>query len=399
MGPKAHFPNLAMAHIESLLRPGGPEPRTVLIVDDAPENLTVLGEVLAPHYRVRAANSGSKALRVAASEPRPDLILLDIMMPDMDGYAVLEQLRADPATRDTPVMFVTAMDAITDEEKGLDLGAVDYLTKPIQPAIVLARVRAHLELKQARDWLRDQNAFLEAEVARRMEDNLRVQDVSIRALARLAEVRDPETGNHLLRTQAYVRALARRLAAHPRFEATLTPCFIEIVAKSAPLHDIGKVGIPDHILLKPGPLTPDEWTIMKTHAKLGRDALEAAERDLERPIEFLGTAKEIAHWHHERWDGTGYPDGLAGEAIPASARLMAIADVFDALISARVYKAPIALDRAVVIMAEGRGTHFDPDMADAFLAERETFVAIARRYADSDEALARKAASLHLPLA
>ncbi|MBK8325072.1 MAG: two-component system response regulator [Betaproteobacteria bacterium] len=368
--------------------------RTILIVDDAPENLTVLGEVLAPHFRVRAANSGSRALRIAASEPRPDLVLLDIMMPEMDGYAVLERLRADPATRDLPVIFVTAMDAVADEEKGLQLGAVDYITKPIQPAIVLARVRAHLELKQARDWLKDQNAFLEGEVAKRMRENLEVQDVSIRALARLAEVRDPETGNHLLRTQGYVRTLAEHLRAHPRFAAALTPRMIGILAKSAPLHDIGKVGIPDHILLKPGKLTPEEWVVMKTHAKLGSDAIEAAERDAEHAIEFLATAKEIAHWHHEKWDGSGYPDGLAGEAIPLSARLMALADVFDALISRRVYKEPMAVEKATQIIIEGRATHFDPAVVDAYLAEQATFIDIARRYADTDESLIAKAASL-----
>jgi len=368
--------------------------RTILIVDDAPENLTVLGEVLAPHFRVRAANSGSRALRIAASEPRPDLILLDIVMPEMDGYAVLERLRADPATHDLPVIFVTAMDAVADEEKGLQLGAVDYITKPIQPAIVLARVRAHLELKQARDWLKDQNAFLEGEVAKRMRENLEVQDVSIRALARLAEVRDPETGNHLLRTQGYVRTLAEHLRAHPRFAAALTPRMIGILAKSAPLHDIGKVGIPDHILLKPGKLTPEEWVVMKTHAKLGSDAIEAAERDAEHAIEFLATAKEIAHWHHEKWDGSGYPDGLAGEAIPLSARLMALADVFDALISRRVYKEPMAVEKATQIIIEGRATHFDPAVVDAYLAEQATFIDIARRYADTDESLIAKAASL-----
>lgn len=368
--------------------------RTVLIVDDAPENLTVLGEVLAPHFRVRAANSGARALRIAASEPRPDIVLLDIMMPEMDGYAVLERLRADAATRDLPVIFVTAMDAVADEEKGLGLGAVDYITKPIQPAIVLARVRAHLELKQARDWLKDQNAFLEQEVARRMRENVDIQDVSIRALAHLAEVRDPETGNHLLRTQGYVRALAERLRGHPRFAEALTPRAIGILVKSAPLHDIGKVGIPDHILLKPGKLTPEEWVVMKTHAKLGSDAIEAAERDADHPIEFLATAKEIARYHHEKWDGSGYPEGLAGESIPVSARLMALADVFDALISKRTYKEPMSVDRATQIIIEGRGSHFDPDIVDAYLAEQAQFVDIAGRYADSEASLAAKAASL-----
>ena len=355
---------------------------TVLVVDDAPENLAVLGELLRPHYRVRVANSGSRALQVAHSAPTPDIILLDIMMPDMDGHAVLAQLRADDATRDVPVIFVTAMDAASDEERGLSMGAVDYITKPIQPAITLARIRTHLELKRARDWLSNQNAFLEAEVARRLEENILVQDASIRTLARLAEVRDSDTGNHLLRTQGYIRTIATRLSSHPRFEALLTPRYIETVVKSAPLHDIGKVGIPDHILLKPGKLTPDEWEIMKTHAKLGSDAIERAERDADWPLEFLSLAKEIAHWHHEKWDGSGYPDKLAGDAIPVSARLMALADVFDALVSDRVYKPAFTVERATQYIVEGRGKHFDPDMVDAYLAERETFISIAERYAD-----------------
>jgi putative two-component system response regulator len=368
----------------------------LLIVDDSPGNLSVLGEVLAPYYTVRAANSGERALRIARSEPHPDLILLDIMMPDMDGYSVLEKLREDPRTESIPVIFVTALDSVLDEEKGLVLGASDYITKPFHPAIVLARVRAHLELKEARDWLADQNTFLEAEVNRRMQENLFIQEVSIRALARLAEVRDPETGNHLLRTQNYVRTLATRLIDHPRFGHALSPPYIELLAKSAPLHDIGKVGIPDSILLKPGKLTPEEWEIMRTHARLGSDAIESAERDAERPIEFLAVAKEIAHWHHEKWDGSGYPDGLAGDAIPISARLMALADVFDALISRRVYKAPFTLEQATEMIVEGRGRHFDPDVVDAFLVERDTFQAIAARYADSEEDLARKADSLGL---
>ena len=284
-------------------------PATILIVDDTPENLSVLGELLQPAYRVRAANSGKRALQIARSTPHPDLILLDVMMPEMDGYDVLAELRADPATRHIPVVFVTAMDGTDDEERGLDKGAVDYITKPLRPAIVLARVRTHLELKQARDFLKDQNAFLETEVNRRMGENQLIQEVSIHALARLAETRDPETGNHLLRTQEYVRALANGLKNHPRFTDFLDERTINALAKSAPLHDIGKVGIPDHILLKPGKLTVDEFEIMKTHAKLGSDAIEQAERDTEKAVEFLGIAKEIAHYHHEKWNGSGYPDG------------------------------------------------------------------------------------------
>lgn len=355
---------------------------TILIVDDTPDNLSVLGELLHPTYRVRAANSGRRALQIAHGHPTPDLILLDVMMPEMDGYAVLAELRADPMTRNIPVVFVTAMDATEDEERGLDCGAVDYITKPLRPAIVLARVRTQLELKRARDFLSDQNSYLEAEVARRMGENQLIQRVSIHALARLAETRDPETGNHLRRTQEYVRMLAVGLKDHPRFAHYLDARTINILAQSAPLHDIGKVGIPDHVLLKPGKLTVDEWEIMKTHAKLGSDAIEMAERDAETPVEFLALAKEIAHYHHEKWDGSGYPEGRRGDDIPIAARLMALADVFDALICKRVYKPAIPYEQAREMILEGRCRHFDPDVVDAFIAQFATFRAIADAYSD-----------------
>ena len=355
---------------------------TLLIVDDSPENLTVLNELLRSQYRVLAATSGEAALRVAGSEPRPDLILLDVMMPGMDGYAVLARLRENPATRDIPVVFLTALSGAEDEENGLHRGAADYITKPIKPALVLARVETQLVAKRARDWLKDQNAILEAEVARRMIENDLTQRVSIRALAHLAETRDPETGNHILRTQSYVQRLANGLRQHRRFEFTLTDRYIDLLSRSAPLHDVGKVGIPDQILLKPGPLTADEWVVMQTHARLGSDAIEQAERDIEMSLEFLVLAKEIAHWHHEKWDGRGYPDGLAGEEIPISARLMALADVFDALVTPRVYKSAMPYEEARDIIAGERGKHFDPDVTDAFVAGFGDFVAIAERYRD-----------------
>lgn len=354
----------------------------ILIVDDVPENLSVLGELLQPTYRVRAANSGARALQIANSPPPPDLILLDVMMPGMDGYQVLRELRDNATTRDIPVIFVTAMDGTDDEEKGLDLGAVDYITKPIRPAIVLARVRAQLELKRARDILSDHNAYLEQEVARRMAENQLIQEVSIHALAHLAETRDPETGNHLRRTQEYVRTLARGLKHHPRFSHYLDERTIGQLAQSAPLHDIGKVGIPDHILLKPGKLTPDEWAIMKTHAEIGAEAIAQAIADSARPVDFLQIAQEIARGHHEKWDGSGYPRGLAGDGIPISARLMALADVFDALICARVYKPPMPYEEAYSIIVSGSGTHFDPDVVDAFIREFDTFKRIADNYAE-----------------
>ena len=356
--------------------------RTILIVDDNPENLTVLAELLCERYKVRAANSGARALQLAMQTPLPDLILLDIMMPGMSGYEVLERLQDTPKLRDIPVIFTTAMNGEEDEQRGIALGAVDYITKPLKPIVVLARVQAHLELKLARDRLQKVNESLEAEIARRMRENLNIQDVTIRALARLAEIRDNETGNHILRTQHYVHALAERASRHPRFADELDEQSISLIAKSAPLHDIGKVGIPDHVLLKPGKLTPDEWEVMKTHARLGADAITRAVEDTHQPVEFLAYARQIALHHHERWDGSGYPEALAGDAIPLAARLMALADVFDALISRRVYKAPMTPAEAVAIMSAQRGLHFDPDLLDIFLAGIDAFCAIARRYPD-----------------
>jgi putative two-component system response regulator len=356
----------------------------ILIVDDVPANLNVLGELLhTAGYQVQAASSGRAALRYAARTPRPALILLDVMMPGMDGYQVLAELRRNPETSDIPVIFLTALDNAQDEEKGFRHGVADYITKPIKPDVVLARVRSQLLVRQALGWHRDKNTALEAEVARRIEENELIQTVSIRALAHLAETRDPETGNHILRTQSYVRLLASRLQEHPAFAATIDEIYIRMLAQSAPLHDIGKVGIPDAILLKPGKLSPEEWTIMKTHTRMGSDAIELAEKDIEKPVEFLALAKEVARWHHERWDGQGYPDQLAGEAIPVSARLMALADVFDALISKRAYKEAMSYETAREIIAAERGRQFDPDVAEAFLSGFAEFTAIAAQHRDS----------------
>ncbi len=354
----------------------------ILIVDDSADNLRLLSELLRRRYRVLATTTGAGALAVASGELRPDLILLDVMMPELDGYAVLQRLRENPVTQKIPVIFLTALAEAGDEERGFELGAADYITKPIIPAVVLARVNAQLDAKRARDWLADQNATLEAEVAQRMAENDLTQRVSIRALAHLAETRDRETGNHLLRTQAYVQVLGRALRGNARYAAVLSEHFIDLLARSAPLHDIGKVGIPDEILRKPGKLTPEQWLIMQGHAKLGSDAIEDAESDIEMPLAFLSIAKEIAHWHHEKWDGSGYPDRLAGAAIPLSARLMAIADVFDALITVRVYKPAMTYPEARAIIVAGRGSHFDPDIVDAFLSCYPDFVAIAERYHD-----------------
>ncbi len=367
------------------------EKPTVLIVDDTPDNLTLLADLLKVLYRVKAARDGDKALQIAGSEDKPDLILLDVMMPGLSGFDVCRQLKAQPHTRDIPVIFLTTQGAIEDELRGLELGAVDYITKPINPPTVLLRVDNHLKIKAAADFLRDQNDFLEQEVARRTQEVIAIQDVTIQALASLAETRDNETGNHIRRTQHYVQALAEQLKDHPRFAAELDANTRRLLYKSAPLHDIGKIGIPDSILLKPGRLTMEEFEVMKTHTTLGRDALERAEDQLGVEVPFLRLAKEIAYGHQEKWDGSGYPEGRAGDQIPLSARLMAVADVYDALISRRVYKPGISHEDAVALISEERGRHFDPDVVDAFLAIKDQFQAIAERYADSEQDLQAKA--------
>ena len=357
---------------------------TVLVVDDTPDNLSLMGGLLRDHYHVKVANQGEKALKIAQGEQPPDLILLDIMMPGMDGYEVCRRLKANLHTRDIPVIFLTARADMEDERLGLALGAVDYITKPISPPILLARVATHLALKASADFLRDKSAYLEREVALRTLEVQAIQDVTIMAMTSLAETRDNETGNHIRRTQLYVKALAEHLRDHPRFAHVLTDRMVDLLYKSAPLHDIGKIGIPDAILLKPGKLTVQEFEIMKTHTTLGRNAIEEAERRLGMRVAFLSVSKEIAYSHQEKWDGSGYPEGLKGDAIPVSARLMAVADVYDALISKRVYKPAFPHEQACATIVKGRGTHFDPDMVDAFVEIAQDFLRISQRYPDPD---------------
>ncbi len=355
---------------------------TVLVVDDTPDNLSLMGGLLRDHYHVKVANQGEKALKIAQGEQPPDLILLDIMMPGTDGYEVCRRLKANLHTRDIPVIFLTARADMEDERQGLALGAVDYITKPISPPILLARVATHLALKASADFLRDKSAYLEREVALRTLEVQAIQDVTIMAMTSLAETRDNETGNHIRRTQLYVKALAEHLRDHPRFAHLLTDRMVDLLYKSAPLHDIGKIGIPDGILLKPGKLTAEEFETMKTHTTQGYDAIARAEDALGMELDFLSVAKEIALSHHEKWNGSGYPQGLAGDAIPVSARLMAVADVYDALISKRVYKDAMDHAQALAIIAEGRGSHFDPDVYDAFVAVEAQFREISLAHRD-----------------
>ncbi len=358
---------------------------TILVVDDTPDNITLLCALLGGQYRNKVATNGPRALKIAQSDPPPDLILLDIMMPEMDGYEVCRQLKADPKTADIPVIFLTAKTQEDDETYGFELGAVDYITKPINPPILMARVQTHLTLRHARAFLAEQNEILEQQVISRTKQLASLQDALIIAMASLAETRDNDTGHHIRRTQQYIRELATRLADHPRFSAFLDKSTIDIIYKSAPLHDIGKVGVPDRILLKPGRFTPEEFDEMKRHTLYGREAIITAEKSLDTPESFLTIARDIAFYHHEKWDGTGYPEGLKGDEIPIPARLMALADVYDALISSRPYKDGMTHEEAMDIITKGSGTHFDPDVVAAFAEANQEFARIARTFSEMGE--------------
>ncbi len=348
----------------------------VLIVDDAEENVDILVELLGNDYDVSATIDGESALDFIHSH-QPDLILLDIMMPGMSGYDVCEKLKQDTKTKEIPVIFLTALADEQNEEKGLLLGAVDYITKPFSSLLVKARVRNQLELKLHRD-------HLEQLVRARTRELELTQQVTIESLGTLAEYRDPETGGHIKRTQNYVKLLAEHLKNHPKYKAYLNDTTIELLYKSAPLHDIGKVGVTDNILLKPGKLTSEEFIEIKKHPEYGRNAIAVSEKRLGKKS-FLQFARIVAETHHEKWDGTGYPHGLKAEEIPIPGRLMAIADVYDALISKRVYKPPFSHDKAVEIITRGKGIQFDPDMVDTFLELEDQFRQIALEHADFDE--------------
>ncbi len=353
----------------------------ILIVDDENFYIDVLVDLLKSDYKTIIAKDGQQALKRANSDPPPDLILLDIVMPDLDGYQVCEHLKGDYRTRRIPVIFLTVKSEVNDELRGFGLGAADYIIKPMSPPIVKARVRTHLALSQARRALENQNVILEQRVRGRTEELSRTQDAAIMAMACLAEARDRDTGQHILRTQHYMETLARQLKHHPRFHAYLDETTIELLYKTAPLHDMGKVAIADHILFKEGKLTPAEWEEMRQHPRYGHDALLRAERQV-GSTPFLKLAREIAYTHHEKWDGTGYPQGLQEDSIPISGRLMALADTYDDLINQRVYKDAFSHEQAVKIISENRGSQFDPDVVDAFLAVASQFEAIAEKFRD-----------------
>jgi cyclic di-GMP phosphodiesterase len=340
----------------------------ILVVDDTPENIDVLMGVLKSDYKMVAARDGEKALKLVQGDNPPDLILLDIMMPGMDGYEVCARLKADNKTRQIPVIFVTAKGEVEDETRGLELGAVDYVTKPISPPIVQARVKNHLELKMARVELENQNEILEEKVKERTRQIKETQQETLVRLMNASELRDTDTGMHIKRIQKSTELMALKIG--------MSPDEAEELGLASTMHDLGKIGIPDNVLLKPGKLDEQEWEIMKTHPEIGAKCLSGSNNHM------LEQARIIALHHHERWEGKGYPNGLRGEDISQAGRIVCIMDVFDALTSTRPYKKAWPVDKAVNFIREGLGTQFDPKLAVIFLDNLQEFLEVRSKYSD-----------------
>ncbi len=346
----------------------------ILIVDDEERNRRLMEAILLPlGYEVILARDGEEALAKVRETP-PDVILLDIMMPKMDGFEVVRQLKKKE-TKTIPVVMVTALREVEDRIKALAAGADDFLTKPVDQTELRARVNSLLKVKAYNDHMRNYQEELEAEVAQRTEQlRQALEEVkaasldTIYRLSRAAEYKDEETGAHIQRMSHYAAAVAGKMGLNGET--------VETILYAAPMHDIGKIGIPDHILLKTGALKPDEWGIMKQHTIIGSRILEGSK------AEFIKFANVIALSHNEKWDGSGYPHGLKGSKIPIAGRITAIADVFDALTSKRPYKEPFSLEKSLSIIKEGRGSHFDPDVADAFFAVKKEIFAIKEEYKD-----------------
>jgi putative two-component system response regulator len=356
--------------------------------------LGVLNETLRRDYRTRVAIDGRRGHDLALQAPRPDLILLDIEMPGLDGYELCQRLKLDPRTAEIPVIFMSSHSETVDVTFGLDMGAADYVSKPLVTPILLARIRNQLRLAEAMRRVADQNVTLERLVAERTaalhaqtEEVLRTQEATLVALGALAETRDNDTGNHIRRTQGYVQILCEAIRPLAMLRESYSDEELGLMWKTAPLHDIGKVGIPDAILLKPGRLTAHEFEVMKQHTTLGRKALGFSNSDESGQRGFLQIATQIACYHHERWDGSGYPEGLSGSGIPLPARLMALADVYDALVSARVYKPAMPHRDALSIIAAERGRQFDPNLTDCFFEHSDLVASIAQQFAEPEPGL------------
>lgn len=351
---------------------------SILIVDDSPVIIHLVSSVLEDYHLLFAMN-GVEAINIAKNNPNIDLILLDIEMPLKNGYEVLKELKGDKKLKNIPVIFLTVKDEMDEEAKGLELGAVDYIKKPINRAILKARVETHINLRLANVFKEKQNEILENKVKLRTREILLTRDVTINSMVSLLEIRDIETGKHIKRTQLYLKALGEYLSEHGPYQSQMTKERIANMFRTAPLHDIGKIGVPDSILLKPGRLTDDEFDAMKKHTEYAVEAFGGVDERL-GDHNFFIVAKEIAGSHHEKWNGTGYPLGLKGEEIPLAGRIMALADVYDALVSERVYKKAFTHEEAKNIIVDGKGTHFDPVIVDAFLELEDKFVEILNNY-------------------
>jgi putative two-component system response regulator len=351
------------------------EKAAVMVVDDTPANLKLLEEMLdGQGYHVVQFPSGALALRAAAQTP-PDLVLLDIMMPGMDGFEVCRRLKADETLKEIPVIFISSLDDAVNKVKAFSEGGVDYVTKPFQEEEVLARVKTHLSLCRIRRELEKHNLYLEDLVRDKVKEISDSQLATILAVSKLAEYRDDETGRHIERTRTFCRILARKLRENHRYAGSITDAFMENIYHAAPLHDIGKVGIPDSILLKPGKLTPEEFETIKTHTTIGAMTLQSVRAKYPQNA-FINMGIALTRSHHEKWDGSGYPDGFAGEDIPLSGRIVSLADVYDALRSKRTYKEAFSHEQSCTIIREGAGKHFDPAVVDAFVSLGSEFAEI-----------------------
>lgn len=355
-----------------------------MVVDDNQTNLKLVSRMLNDGgHRVETFQRGADALSHAEYQP-PDLVLLDINMPEMDGFEVCRRMKAHPRLREVPVLFISALSGTEDKVRAFAAGGLDYVTKPFNVSEVRARVQTHLTVNRLRKELQRHNRELEQLVQEKVGEIHDSQIATIVALAKLAEHRDSETGKHLERVREYSRLLAEELqrsgvASHP-----VTLEFITNLYHATPLHDIGKVAIPDTILLKPGKLTAEEFEVMKTHAVVGAETIRSVHTQY-RNNGFLATGLALTRSHHERWDGAGYPDGLAGEDIPLEGRIMAVADVYDALRSERVYKPAYSHEKTREIILEGSGSQFDPVVVDSFVATEQDFERISRELDDQGE--------------
>jgi putative two-component system response regulator len=356
----------------------GTSQATLLIVDHSADNLVRLEAQLQERYHVKLARTGQEGLRIAAQHPRPDLMLVAAQLPDLDLVELLRQLRAHFMTAQLPVLALVSSEAGLAQP--LRAGADDVLALDTPPEVLERRVALHLQLRSLQGALRDQDRRFEHLVAERTRSVVQMQDATIVAMACLAESRDPDIGQHIRRTQHYVAALARELRFHSAFTAELTNENVALIVKAVPLHDIGKAGMPDEVLFKPSKLSSHEFETMKAHTVLGCRAIAGVAEMLGESTPFLRYAQQIALSHHEKWDGSGYPEGLAGEAIPLAARMMAVADVYDALISPRSYRPAFTHETAIEMIRLERGEHFDPEVVDAALAVEDKLRAIALEF-------------------